>query len=254
MDLFRLEGDVAFVTGAGSGIGQAIAIGLAEAGANVACFGHSSKGGLEETAQRIAVLGRKALVLTGTVTSSVDLAAAIERTETELGALTVAVNNAGVAAAEPAESLSQEQWQKLYDVNVSGVFLSSQAEARKMLPRGKGSIINIGSMSGSIVNRGLSQAHYNSSKAAVIHLSKSLAMEWADRGLRVNVISPGYTLTPMNRRPEVAEQVKIFERDTPMGRMATPEEMVGPTVFLASRASSFVTGIDLIVDGGFICW
>jgi NAD(P)-dependent dehydrogenase (short-subunit alcohol dehydrogenase family) len=159
-----------------------------------------------------------------------------------------------VANAEPAETLSLEAWQKLYDVNVSGVFLSCQAEAAVMLPRARGAIINIASMSGSIVNRGLTQAHYNSSKAAVIHLSKSLAMEWADRGLRVNVVSPGYTLTPMNRRPEVAEQIKIFERDTPMGRMATPEEMVGPTVFLASRASSFVTGIDLIVDGGFVCW
>jgi NAD(P)-dependent dehydrogenase (short-subunit alcohol dehydrogenase family) len=98
------------------------------------------------------------------------------------------------------------------------------------------------------------QTHYNSSKAAVIHMSKSLAMEWSDRGLRVNVISPGYTLTPMNRRPEVAEQVKMFERDTPMGRLGMPQEMVGPAVFLASRASSFVTGIDLIVDGGFVCW
>ncbi|RUW84763.1 SDR family oxidoreductase, partial [Mesorhizobium sp. M1E.F.Ca.ET.063.01.1.1] len=172
----------------------------------------------------------------------------------ELGPLTVAVNNAGVAGAEPAETLPMEKWQKIYDVNVSGVFLSCQAEARVMLPRRRGSIINIASMSGSIVNRGLTQAHYNSSKAAVIHMSKSLAMEWADRGLRVNVVSPGYTLTPMNKRPEVAEQIKIFERDTPMGRMATPEEMVGPTVFLASRAASFVTGIDLIVDGGFVCW
>ena len=123
-----------------------------------------------------------------------------------------------------------------------------------MLPRRKGSIINIASMSGSIVNRGLTQAHYNSSKAAVIHLSKSLAMEWADRGLRVNVISPGYTLTPMNARAEVAGQVKVFERDTPMGRLATVDEMVGPAVFLASAASSFVTGHDLIVDGGFVCW
>ncbi|TIS61018.1 MAG: SDR family oxidoreductase, partial [Mesorhizobium sp.] len=209
---------------------------------------------LEDTADKIRALGRKALVLTGTVTSQSDLAAAVERVEKELGALTIAVNNAGVAGAEPAETLPMEKWQKLYDVNVSGVFLSCQAEARVMLPRRKGSIINIASMSGSIVNRGLTQAHYNSSKAAVIHMSKSLAMEWADRGLRVNVVSPGYTLTPMNMRPEVAEQVKIFERDTPMGRMARPEEMVGPTVFLASRAASFVTGIDLIVDGGFVCW
>ncbi|TGQ51143.1 SDR family oxidoreductase [Mesorhizobium sp. M1C.F.Ca.ET.193.01.1.1] len=254
MRLFDLHGDVALVTGAGSGIGQAIAIGLAEAGADVACFGHSSKGGLEETAGKIKALGRKALVLTGTVTSESDLAAAVDRIERELGALTIAVNNAGVAGAEPAETLPMEKWQKIYDVNVSGVFLSCQAEARVMLPRRKGSIVNIASMSGSIINRGLTQAHYNSSKAAVIHMSKSLAMEWADRGLRVNVVSPGYTLTPMNKRPEVADQVKIFARDTPMGRMATPEEMVGPTVFLASRAASFVTGVDLIVDGGFVCW
>jgi NAD(P)-dependent dehydrogenase (short-subunit alcohol dehydrogenase family) len=254
VELFDLSGEIAFVTGAGSGIGQRIAIGLAEAGANVACFGHASKGGLDETANSIAALGRKALVLNGTVTSEADLVSAVERVEKELGALTIAVNNAGIANAAPAETLPLEQWQKLYEVNVNGVFLSCQAQARVMLPRRKGSIINIASMSGSIVNRGLTQAHYNSSKAAVIHMSKSLAMEWADRGLRVNVISPGYTLTPMNRRPEVADQVKIFERDTPMGRMASVDEMVGPAVFLASRASSFVTGIDLIVDGGFVCW
>ena len=123
-----------------------------------------------------------------------------------------------------------------------------------MLPRKKGAIVNIASMSGSIVNRGLLQAHYNSSKAAVIHMSKSLAMEWSTRGVRVNTISPGYTATPMNLRPEVAEQVKIFERDTPLGRMASVDELVGPAVFLASRAASFCTGVDLIVDGGFVCW
>ncbi|MDX8452161.1 SDR family oxidoreductase [Mesorhizobium sp. VK9D] len=254
MDLFSLDGGVALVTGAGSGIGQAIAIGLAEAGAAVACFGHASNGGLEQTAEKVKALGRKALVLTGSVTSEADLAMAIDRVEAELGALTVAVNNAGIAGSEAAETMSLETWRKVHEVNVAGVFLSCQAEARVMLPRGAGSIINIASMSGTIVNRGLTQAHYNSSKAAVIHMSKSLAMEWADRGLRVNVVSPGYTLTPMNKRPEVAEEIKIFKRDTPMGRMATPEEMVGPTVFLASRASSFVTGLDLIVDGGYVCW
>lgn len=254
MTLFSLEGDVALVTGAGSGIGQAIAVGLAEAGADVACFGHSSGSGLADTVSRIEGMGRKALALQGSVTRKADIEAAIARVESELGPLTIAVNNAGVAHAEAAETLSHEDFLRLYDVNVSGVFLSCQAEAAVMLPRRKGAIINVASMSGSIVNRGLNQAHYNSSKAAVIHMSKSLAMEWADRGLRVNVLSPGYTATPMNKRPEVAEQVKIFERDTPMGRMATPDEMVGPTVFLASRASSFVTGIDLIVDGGFVCW
>ncbi|CDX43142.1 conserved hypothetical protein [Mesorhizobium sp. ORS 3359] len=254
MDLFKLDCGVALVTGAGSGIGQAIAIGLAEAGADVACFGHASNGGLEHTAGKITALGRKALVLTGSVTSETDLATAIDRVEAELGALTVAVNNAGIAGSEAAETMPLEKWRKVHEVNVAGVFLSCQAEARVMLPRRAGSIINIASMSGTIVNRGLTQAHYNSSKAAVIHMSKSFAMEWADRGLRVNVVSPGYTLTPMNKRPEVAEEIKIFKRDTPMGRMAAPEEMVGPTVFLASRASSFVTGLDLIVDGGYVCW
>ncbi|MBZ9821206.1 SDR family oxidoreductase [Mesorhizobium sp. CA4] len=254
MDLFKLDGGVALVTGAGSGIGQAIAIGLAEAGADVACFGHASNGGLEQTAEKVRALGRKALVLTGSVTSEADLAMAIGRVEAELGALTVAVNNAGIAGSDAAETMSLEKWRNVHEVNVAGAFLSCQAEARVMLPRRTGSIINIASMSGTIVNRGLTQAHYNSSKAAVIHMSKSLAMEWADRGLRVNVISPGYTLTPMNKRPEVAEEVKVFKRDTPMGRMAAPEEMVGPAVFLASRASSFVTGLDLIVDGGYVCW
>lgn len=254
MKLFSLGGDVAFVTGAGSGIGQRIAIGLAEAGADVVCYGRSSGGGLEQTAARITALGHRSLAIAGSVTSAEEIAAAITRTEHEIGPLTVAINNAGIANAAPAEDMGQEQWNRLYEINVTGVFLSCQAQARVMLPRTRGCIINIASMSGSIVNRGLTQAHYNSSKAAVIHLSKSLAMEWADRGLRVNVISPGYTLTPMNQRPEVAEQRRIFERDTPMGRMATVDEMVGPAVFLASRAASFVTGIDLIVDGGFVCW
>lgn len=254
MDLFNLQGEIAFVTGAGSGIGQRIAIGLAEAGADVACFDLASSSGLAATAERIQALGRKALVLAGDVTRGEDLTDAVAAVERDLGPLSVAVNAAGIANATAAEEMPVEQWQRMMKINLEGVFLSCQAEGRVMLRRKRGSIINIASMSGSIVNRGLLQAHYNSSKAAVIHLSKSLAMEWSDRGIRVNSISPGYTLTPMNLRPEVAEQRKIFERDTPLGRMATPDEMVGPAVFLSSRAASFCTGVDLIVDGGFVCW
>ena len=255
MDLFALKGEVALVTGAGSGIGQRLAVGLAEAGADVACFDLPQQAaGLEQTATRIREQGRRALVHAGDVTNAGDLSEAVSAVESQLGALTIGLNCAGIANAAPAEDMPYEQWRRVHAINVDGVFLSCQAQARVMLPRGKGSIINIASMSGSIVNRDLQQAHYNSSKAAVIHMSKSLAMEWAGRGLRVNVVSPGYTLTPMNKRPAVIEQVKIFARDTPMGRMAAPEEMVGPTVFLASRAASFVTGIDLIVDGGFVCW
>lgn len=254
MDLFDLKGEIALVTGAGSGIGQRLAIGLAEAGADVACFDLPASAGLAETAERIGALGRRALVLKGDVTQAADLAAAVDAVERDLGELSIALNCAGIANAAPAEDMAFEQWQRVQSINLDGVFLSCQAEARVMLPRKRGAIVNIASMSGSIVNRGLLQAHYNSSKAAVIHLSKSLAMEWSDRGVRVNSISPGYTATPMNLRPEVAEQVKVFERDTPLGRMATVDELVGPAIFLSSRAGSFCTGVDLIVDGGFVCW
>jgi len=254
MDKFAWTGDVAFVTGAGSGIGQAIAVGLAAAGADVALFDVPASPGVEETARLIASTGRRAIVTIGNVTDARTIDAAIARTETDLGPLSVAVNSAGIANAIAAEDMPPEQWQTVFDVNVTGLFFSCQAEGRAMIRHGRGSIVNIASMSGSIVNRGLLQVHYNASKAAVIHLSKSLAMEWVGKGIRVNVISPGYTLTPMNLRPEVAEQRKIFERDTPMGRMATPDEMAGPAVFLSSRAASFVTGVDLLVDGGFACW
>ena len=164
------------------------------------------------------------------------------------------MNCAGIANAAPAEDMPLTQWQAVIDINITGVFLSCQAEARVMLDRGRGAIVNIASMSGSIVNRGLLQAHYNTSKAAVAHLTKSLAMEWADRGIRVNAISPGYTATPMTTRPEVAEQMAQFEADTPLGRMATVAELVGPAVFLLSDAATFCTGVDLLVDGGFTCW
>lgn len=253
MDLFTLTGEVALVTGAGSGIGQRLAVGLAEAGADVACFDLPSSAGLAETERCIRALGRQAVIATGDVTRAEDLAAAVAAAE-RLGPLSIGLNCAGIANAAPAEEMPAAQWQRMYDVNVTGVFLSAQAEARVMLPRKRGAIVNIASMSGVIVNRGLLQAHYNSAKAAVIHLSKSLAMEWSDRGIRVNSISPGYTATPMNIRPEVADQVKQFEADTPLGRMAQVDELVGPAVFLASRAASFVTGVDLLVDGGFVCW
>ncbi len=254
MDLFRLDNEIAFVTGAGSGIGQRIAVAYAEAGADVACFDLPSSDGLAETVSRIGGAGRQALALTGDVRSEDDLADAIAATERDLGPIGIAGNCAGIANAAPAEEMAADQWQRMIDINLTGLFRSCQAEARAMLPRKRGSIMNIASMSGSIVNRGLLQAHYNSSKAAVIHLTKSLAMEWCERGLRVNSISPGYTATPMNLRPEVAEQVKQFEADTPMGRMATVDEMAGPAVFLASPAAAFCTGVDLIVDGGFVCW
>jgi len=253
-NLFDLRGETAFVTGAGSGIGQRIAVGLAEAGADVGCFDLPGSPGLAETVRRIEALGRRAVALPGDVTDEEALARAVGTLGDALGPLSVAVNCAGIANANPAEEMGRAQWQRMYDINVTGVFLSCQAEAQAMLATGRGAIVNIASMSGVIVNRGLLQAHYNSAKAAVIHLSKSLAMEWAQRGVRVNSISPGYTATPMNTRPEMVHQTRLFEEQTPMGRMASVDELVGPAVFLVSRAASFCTGVDLLVDGGFCCW
>ena len=252
--LFDLTQRIAFVTGAGRGIGQRIARGLAQCGADIACIDRRSDGGLDETLAMIAPTGRKAIAIAADVTDRAALDLAVARTEAELGPLSIAVNAAGIANANPAEDMSEEQYQTLMDINMKGVFFSCQAQAGAMLKHGRGSIINIASMSGVIVNRGLSQVHYNASKAGVIHMSKSMAMEWVGRGIRVNSISPGYTATPMNTRPEMVHQTKEFEQQTPMGRMADVNEMVGPAIFLASDASSFCTGVDLLVDGGFCCW
>ncbi|AGB75072.1 short chain dehydrogenase/reductase (plasmid) [Rhizobium tropici CIAT 899] len=252
--LFDLSGQVAIVTGAGSGIGQRIAIGLAQCGADVALLDRRTDDSLAKTAHHIQAAGRRSIEIAADVTSKGSMAEAVARTEADLGALSLAVNAAGIANANPAEDMEEDQYQTLMDINLKGIFLSCQAEARAMLRNGRGSIVNIASMSGVIVNRGLSQAHYNASKAGVIHMSKSFAMEWVGRGIRVNTISPGYTATPMNTRPEMVHQTKLFEEQTPMQRMANVDEMVGPAVFLLSNAASFVTGVDLLVDGGFCCW
>lgn len=254
MELFSLSGQNAFVTGAGSGIGQQIALYLAKAGANVGCFDLPNSAGLTDTVEQIKKIGRQALALTGDVTNPDDLEKAVHEVDHKLGNLSLAVNAAGIANANPAEEMKLEQWQRLYDINVKGLFLSCQAEAILMLKHGRGSIVNIASMSGVIVNRGLMQAHYNSAKAAVIHMTKSMAMEWAERGVRVNAISPGYTATPMNTRPEMVDQMKQFASETPMQRIAEPNEMAGPAIFLLSDAASFCTGVNLLVDGGFCCW
>ncbi len=250
---FRLDERTALVTGAASGIGRAIAVGLAASGARVACFDRPGPG-LHEVCAEIQSAGQKSLPVPGDVTDPEALRDAVRQTQNTLGALTLAVNSAGIANAAPAEDMPADQWQRVVDVDLTGVFLSCQAEGQAMLEHRRGAIVNIASMSGTIVNRGLLQAHYNAAKAAVIHLSRSLAMEWCTRGVRVNAISPGYTATPMNLRPEVADQVRQFESDTPMGRMASVEELVGPAIFLLSDAASFCTGVDLLVDGGFTCW
>jgi NAD(P)-dependent dehydrogenase (short-subunit alcohol dehydrogenase family) len=250
---FSLEGEVALVTGAASGIGKAIAEAIAASGAAVGLVDLTEQSN-EDTANAISHSGGRCISIAADVTHLPQLRAAVERTEAAFGPLSLAVNSAGIANAAPAETMTVEQWQRVYDVDVTGVFLSCQAEAEAMLRQGRGSIVNISSMSGTIVNRGLQQVHYNSAKAAVSHLTRSLAMEWVDRGVRVNAVSPGYTATPMNTRPEMVDLVEKFSQEIPMGRYAEPEEIAGPVVFLLSPAASYCTGLDLLVDGGFCCW
>ncbi|KAI9001832.1 short chain dehydrogenase [Hyaloraphidium curvatum] len=251
--LFSLEGDVAFVTGAGSGIGQRLAVGLAEAGADVACFDLNTAG-MDETVAKITALGRKAVALAGNVTVRSDLDAAVVRAELELGAITCAVNCAGVVDAAPSETMPFDQWKKVLSIDLDGIFLTCQALAQVMLPRQNGRIVNIASISGTVIVKDLYQAHYNAAKAGVVQLSKSLAAEWATRGVRCNTISPGFTMTPMNTRPDVASAVEGYTKLIPMDRWAQTDDLVGPAVFLCSKASSYVTGHDLICDGGFTLW
>ena len=220
--LFNLQDRVAFVTGAGSGIGQMIAYGLASAGARVVGFDLREDGGLAETVSHIEAIGGEACFYTGDVRQLSDLRAGVALAKSRFGRLDIAVNAAGIANANPALAMETEQWQRVIDINLTGVWNSCKAEAELMLESGGGSIINIASMSGIIVNRGLEQAHYNA--------------------------------TPMNTRPEMVHQTREFENQTPIQRMAKVEEMAGPALFLASDAASFCTGVDLVVDGGFICW
>lgn len=252
MNHFDISGKKAFVTGAASGLGQAIAVAYAQAGVSVACFDITRNSGMAETVKAISETGQTALALEGDVTDIDAIDRAFAQAEEELGEIDIAVNSAGIANASSAEDMSQSQFLRMMDINLNGVFWSCQVEARRMLSRGRGSILNLASICGSTAIAGLQQAHYDATKAAVIRLTKSLAAEWAARGVRVNCLSPGFMATPMNCRAEVSENTRIFAAMTPMRRMGLPHEVGGPAVFLASDAASYCTGVDLNIDGGFL--
>jgi len=252
LDRFSLKNQTALVTGGGRGIGASLAYALAEAGADVAVADLDLATAVQ-TANDLAVMGVRTQAIQVDVTDADQVRRMLEEVITAWGRLDVAVNSAGIANRSPAEDLTEEAWDAVVGVDLKGIYLCTREEGRAMLAVGSGSIINIASMSARIVNRPQLHSHYNAAKAGVIQYSRSCAAEWAARGVRVNTLSPGHTRTPMTALSET-EMGPTWISNTPMGRLGTPDDLQGAALFLASAASSYVTGHDLVVDGGYTLW
>ena len=257
IDRFRLDGRAALVTGGGSGIGRGFAHALGEAGAKVAVVDIDMEAA-ETVAHELVNKGIDAIAVVTDVRQPDHTQQMVERVVSHWGSLTIGVNNAGIAVWSDAETMPEEEWRKVMALNLDAVFYCAQAEGRIMLEAGYGKIINTASMSAHIVNTPQNQAAYNASKAGVLHLTRTLAAEWASRGVRVNSISPGYTRTALVDRfitePAGAEKYPLWMERTPMGRLAEVDDLVGAVVYLASEASDFTTGHDIVIDGGYTVW
>ena len=252
LERMSLSGKRGFVTGGARGIGKATATAFAEAGADVAIVDIDIEEA-EKTAKEIAeATGRKVIAIRCDVTDEADVEAMVSKVAEELGGIEFCHNNAGIALNAKAEEMTYEQWKKVIDINLNGIFLTDVAAGRYMLSHGGGSIINTASMSAHIVNVPQPQCAYNASKAGVIMLTKSLAVEWAKKGVRVNCISPGYIGTELITTSEKLKPlIEVWNALSPFGRMGRPEELQGICVYLASDASSFATGSDFVVDGAY---
>ncbi len=255
IEKMRLDGKAIYVTGGASGIGKSVATALAEAGADVAIVDVNLEGA-EAVAKEIAdATGSKTIAIRCDVTNQEDVEAMVAEVAGTYGKLDACFNNAGICLNVPAEEMTFEQWNKVININLNGVFLCATAAGRVMLKQGYGSIINTASMSGHIVNVPQPQWAYNASKAGVSMLTKSLAIEWAKKGVRVNCISPGYIGTDLTLNSEALKPlIEQWNAMAPMGRLGRPEELQSIVVYLAGDTSSFTTGSDIIVDGAFTCF
>ncbi len=264
-EMFGLKGKVAVITGGGQGIGQTVAVGLAKAGAQVVIVCRS---GADETIKLVEAAGGTAYFVRCDVTDESSVNAAVNEIIERSGKIDILFNNAGACYHKKAIVLdgedlgglndgeaTVEEWRAILDVNLTGEYIMAVAVARTMIEENiKGSIINMASMSGSIVNIPQCQASYNASKAGVIHMTKSLAIEWANYGIRVNSISPGYVGTPMSQPPFVHQELlDAWKPLFPLHRMAAPEELMPAILYLASPAAGYTTGTDVIVDGAYCC-
>ncbi len=254
LERFSLHERVALVTGGGQGIGRAFCHALAEAGAAVAVVDRDAKAA-ESVAEELARKGAKSIAVCADVTDPDQARAMVETVTGRWGKLTIGVNNAGIGMWVDSEKATPEDWRKVMAVNLDAVFWCAQAEARVMLPAGYGKIINTASMSAHIANTPQRQAAYNASKAGVLHLTRTLASEWAARGVRVNSISPGYTRTSLVENliatPEGLKMHDAWMPLIPQGKMAEVTDLQGAVVYLASEASDYMTGSDILIDGGY---
>jgi NAD(P)-dependent dehydrogenase (short-subunit alcohol dehydrogenase family) len=255
LEKFQVTGRVALVTGGGRGIGLGCVEALAEAGATTIITDHD--GGVAESGRDLLrAKGYDPEIVIMDVTNSARVNAVADDLVRRHGRVDILVNNAGIARSEtPAEKVEDEHWLNVIDVNLNGLFWCCRAFGRHMLARKSGSIVNVGSMSGFIVNKPQEQSYYNASKAGVHHLTKSLAAEWSSRGVRVNAVAPTYIDTPLNAF--VKSKPALYDAwisGTPMGRLGEIDEVAAVVLFLASDAASLMTGSVVVVDGGYTCW
>lgn len=256
IEKMRLDGKKGFVTGAARGIGKCTATALAEAGADIAIVDLDLETARKTAAEIAEATGRKVIAIRCDCTDPAQVDAMVAQVVEELGGLDFCHNNAGICINERAEKMDYEkQWLKVININLNGIFLTDIAAGKYMLEHGGGSIINTASMSAHIVNVPQPQCAYNVSKAGVIQLTKSLAIEWAKRGVRVNSISPGYIGTDLTlNSPSLIPLIEQWNAMAPMGRLGKPEELESIVVYLAGDTASFTTGSDFIVDGAFTCF
>lgn len=255
LEKMRLDGKKAFVTGGARGIGKCIAYALAEAGADIAIIDLDIDEA-QKTVKEISEINKnKMIAIKADISDKNDVDHMIETILNEFGRLDIAFCNAGITKEVPVEEDTYEDWKKIIDVNLNGTFLTAQAAGKVMIKQGGGSIINTASMSAHIVNIPQKECSYAASKAAVIQMSKNMAIEWATKNVRVNTISPGYMATEMTlNTPELAPLIGIWEELSPLHRMGKPEELQSIAVYLAGDTSSFTTGADFIIDGAYTCF